>query len=410
MDIVRTIFKFFAKDNSDFGYFHDIKKFDLIDRFSLNFDCLDIHDFFIWKTHNTEKIFTKRSRRKIEKILYRDGQSIFFKTADRNIYYLKDNKIYRIKLSDIPVKPLSVVGCRSNKIVLSNLKNDFAVINMNTFQVSLLRFDWKVISCAFLDNESLLFTTRETVDGPGEIICVDREISYLWTFIFKEKLSYIFGPVGAFPHKIISDNKVHFVSSCLSILYFFSGRRSRTEIDRSQIFHKNYYLKLVKNLYYTIDDNFMAVWDDSFFALFDKNGSLISHNEKEWRKQKKKDLANSFLCDNYVINFCFKGDIYKPTAYIYNLQGKLLHQIDIDFEPFSVSIFYKADTLIVMSGHIINEGKAVRRCCYLNLTTGTLSDFDFKEINCMKNCIVSICINNYLWLSEQMDTWQLIDR
>ncbi len=246
MNIIKTETTHFAKDNSDFGYFHDIKKFDLIDRSSLNLDCLDIHDFFICTTHNNEKIFTKRSRRKIEKVLSHDDESIFVKTGDRNIYCLQDNNVYRIKLSDIPVKPLSVVGCRFKKIVFSNLKNDFVVIDTNMSQVSLLRFDWKVISCAFLANASLLFTTRETVDGPGEIICVDSNLNYLWTFIFNRKTSHLLGEVSVFPYRIASDNKKSFISSCVSSLYFFSEKKAWAEIDRSHIVKGEYYSKFVK--------------------------------------------------------------------------------------------------------------------------------------------------------------------
>ena len=157
LNIIKTDNRNFAKGNSDFGYFHDIKKFDLIDRFSLNLDRLDIPDFFISTTHNSEKIFTKRSRHKVEKILSYDDVSILFKTGDRNIFCLQDNYVYRIKLSDIPIKPLTAVCCRFKKIVFSNLKNDFVVVDTSTAQVSLLRFDWKVISCAFLENASMLF-------------------------------------------------------------------------------------------------------------------------------------------------------------------------------------------------------------------------------------------------------------
>lgn len=402
MNIIKTETSHFAKDNSDFGHFHDIKKFDLIDRASLNLDCLDIHDFFISKTHDSEKMFTKRSRRKIDEILSLDDASIFVKTGDRKIYCLQDNNVYRIKLSDIPVKPLTVVGCRFKKIVLSNLKNDFVVIDTSLSQVSLLRFDWKVISCAFLANDLLLFTTRETVDGPGEIICVDSNLNYLWTFIFNRKTSHLLGEVSVFPYRISSDNKNSFISSCVSTVYFFSERKAWAEINRPHIVNGEYYSNFVKGLYYTINDNFMAVWDDGFFAVFDKHGSLVSDNGKECRNQKTQYIYNSFLCENYVVNFCFEDKIYQQTAYIYNLQGNLLHAIDIDFEPFSVSIFDATDTLIVMSGHIANEGNAIRKCCYFNLSTGALSDFDFTVIHSMKNYITGLCMSSYLWLSEQM--------
>ena len=401
MDIIRTFFRQFSKGNSDFGYFHNIKKFDIIDKFSLNIDCLSMHDFFISKTHDTEVMFTKRSRRKIG-VLYRDSKSILFGTTDRNLYCLKGNQIYRIKLSEIPVKPLSFVRFSSTKLVFKNFKNNFVVIDLKIPQVSLLRFDWKVMSSVFLCDESLLFTTRETVNGPGEIICVDRKLNYLWTFIFNKNLSYIMGPVSVFPYGIASDNKDSFISYCLSDLYFFYGRKSRTEINRNHLFNGKYSPNLVKRIYHTANDNFMAVWDDGLFAVFDEHGSLINHNGRELRKQKSEYIYNSFLCDNYVVNFCFEDKIFKQTAYIYNLQGKLLHVTDIGFEPFSVSIFYKTDTFIVMSGHIANEGKAISKCCYFNSSTGTLSDFDFVDINLLKNCIIGICMNNYLWLSEQM--------
>ncbi|HSW64785.1 MAG TPA: hypothetical protein VLH56_15975 [Dissulfurispiraceae bacterium] len=117
MNIIKTDNWNFEKGNSAFGSFHDIKKFDLADTFSLKLDCLDIHDFFIKTTDNCEKMFTVKSRRKVETILFHDDVSIAFKTGDRNIYILQNNKLYRIKLSDIPVKPLKAVGYKFNKLV-----------------------------------------------------------------------------------------------------------------------------------------------------------------------------------------------------------------------------------------------------------------------------------------------------
>lgn len=347
-------------------------------------------------------MFTVKSRRKVETILFHDDVSIAFKTGDRNIYILQNNKLYRIKLSDIPVKPLKAVGYKFNKLVLNNLKNEYVVVDIATFEVSILKFEWKVISCAFLDNAAILFTTRETIDGPGEIICVDSNLDYLWTFIFNQETSHILGAVSVFPYRIASDNKNSFVTSCVSKLHFFSGKKAWAEIDRNRIHNGEYISCFCKGLYYTVNNIFMAVWDDGFFAVFDTHGSLVSDNGATCRNQKKKYIYNSFLCDNYVVNFCFEDKIYQQTGYIYNLRGNLLHEIDIDFEPFSVSIFYAPDPIIVISGHIANNGNAIRKCCCFNLSSSELVDFDFKLIHSMKNYRAGFCINNYLWLSAQI--------
>lgn len=168
--------------------------------------------FFSAEKENSNFIgFTHRSRRKYRYLYHQSN--LLITDAVKTIEVVSHTEIKTIKYKDTLLDDFRPIQANDKAVMLKN-KNEVAIININSGDVTMLQFEWQPFSFA-MSKHFYLIGTRETYEGPGELNCFDYEGTNKWTIYFNEVIPTFFGPTNFTPYllDIIPESKNILVSS-----------------------------------------------------------------------------------------------------------------------------------------------------------------------------------------------------
>ena len=190
--------------------------------------------FFSQEKENPKFIgFTHRSRRKF-RYLYHHKYFIITEAA-KAFEIICTEETREITYKGTPIDKFRANHANEQAIIL-NKKSEVAIINVNTGETLIYEFEWQPFTIA-MGNDFWLVGTRETYDGPGELICFDYSGEQKWAITFKEKFSTMFGEITFTPYllEVSSDSQNIFVSSMDCLYRLDTNGELKTRIATSEL-------------------------------------------------------------------------------------------------------------------------------------------------------------------------------
>jgi len=210
-------------------------RFELKQTIQLNIEKEDSWgSFFSQQKVNPKFIgFTHRSRRKFRYLF--NNKNLIITEAVKTFEFICQVQSRQISYKDTPIDRFRASHANEQAIILNN-KNEVAIININTGETFIYEFEWQPFTFAMGD-DFWLVGTRETYDGPGELICFDYSGEKKWAITFRERLATMFGEVIFTPYllEVSSDSQSIFVSSMDCLYRLDTNGELKTRIATSEI-------------------------------------------------------------------------------------------------------------------------------------------------------------------------------
>lgn len=137
--------------------------------------------FFSQEKENSRFIgFTQRSRRKFRYLYH--NENLIITQATKTFEIVSQEETRKITYKDTLIDKFRFKEANEKGIILAN-KNEVAIINIITGETFIYDFDWQPFTFA-MGNDFWLVGTRETNDGPGELICFNYSGKQNWAIGF----------------------------------------------------------------------------------------------------------------------------------------------------------------------------------------------------------------------------------